>query len=153
MSAIPKRKLCWNCEGNVVNHLDNCPYCGVYLNVSPEEDLSWNPNYQQTEKLDEIPIPPYQSKTDLISDLTENIEAESHQNVQLDSLFSQLKRDIFPILFLMAGSLFFLFGIVLVLFSQNGKFTLQWEEADALFYLSFSFPLLILGWYLFQKLE
>ncbi len=150
MSAIPKRKLCWNCEGNVVN-TDNCPYCGVYLNVSPEENLSWNPNYQKTEQLEDIPSPPYQIKVELNDDSLDINESNDDTHLHFDSLFAQLKKDIFPILFLMAGSLFFLFGIVLILFSQNGKFTLQWEETDGFFYLSFAIPLLILGWFYFQK--
>lgn len=35
MSGEAKKKLCWNCEGLVALHLENCPYCGVYL--SPTE--------------------------------------------------------------------------------------------------------------------
>jgi hypothetical protein len=53
----------------------------------------------------------------------------------------------------MMGSIFFLFGIVLFLFSQNGTFTLQWQESDALYFLIFAFPLIGFGWKFLKQLD
>jgi len=153
MSAIPKKKLCWNCEGNVSKEIDNCPYCGVYLHATEEEsEESWNPSFQDerdgtqsTEDSDDVQ--PFTS---------EQLNRNSHNlsnNILPSSLFSQIKSEILPILLLMSGSIFFLFGVILLLFSQNGLLVLQWNGNNWLYFLLASIPALILGWKFFQDLE
>ncbi len=156
MSAVPKKKLCWNCEGNVAKNIDNCPYCGVYLHAEEmEEDSTWNPSYRAQKNNDEIPSPLYQIKPPLNEDIEEEpeVQEELSKPVNLNHLYSQLKNDVFPILFLMMGSVFFLFGVVLLLFSQNGTFNLQWQESDGLYFFLFALPLIGFGWMYLQRLE
>lgn len=153
MSAVPKKKLCWNCEGNVARNIDNCPYCGVYVHASEiEEDTDWNPSYQPHSKTEEIPSPLYQAISQEDQQEDESVGEEKTSVVWL-SLLNQLKRDLFPILFLMTGSICFLFGVVLLLFSENGSFTLQWQESCAFYFLLFAFPLIGFGWRFLQQLE
>jgi hypothetical protein len=154
MSAVPKKKLCWNCEGNVAKDIDNCPYCGVYLHAAELEEASpWNPSYRPSADEEDIPSPLYQIKPQVEEDSEEAEATNDSKSMSWDHLFSQLKHDVFPILFLMMGSVFFLFGIVLLLFSQNGTFTLQWKESDGLYFLLFAVPLIGFGWMYFQRLE
>lgn len=155
MSAVPKKKLCWNCEGNVAKDIDNCPYCGVYLHAAEEEEDSvWNPSYRPSSKTEEIPSPLYQIKPDIEqNDEEADFTTESSESLAWNALFTQLKRDVFPILFLMMGSVFFLFGVVLFLFSQNGTLTLQWQESHGIYFLLFALPLIGLGWIFLQQLE
>ncbi len=155
MSAVPKKKLCWNCEGNVARDIDNCPYCGVYLHApEEEEDSNWNPSYHSS-KTEDIPSPLYQIQPDVeeIQEKQDRAISDEPKHAMKLSLFALLKRDIFPILFLMMGSIFFLFGVVLMLFSQNGTFTLQWQESDGLYFLLFALPLIGFGWMFLQQLE
>lgn len=162
MSAVPKKKLCWNCEGNVSRQVDNCPYCGVYLHSEElEENSSWNPSYQPSNKTEEIPSPIYQiQQEETLADQGTHEEKpveETPRKVVKASNDSwkihldQLKKDVFPTLFLMMGSIFFLFGLVLFLFSQEGTLTLQWQASHALYFLIFSIPLVFLGWRFLQK--
>lgn len=161
MSAVPKKKLCWNCEGNVSKEVNNCPYCGVYLHAEEfEENSKWNPNYSSQTSEDEVPSPIYQIKPDTSEDqeLKEHPKTATQPTqetsfIALNYLYSHLKQEMFPLLFLMMGSIFFLFGIVLLLFSQNGTLTLQWEEKYSIYFLFFSLPLIGLGWYYFHHLE
>ena len=164
MSAVPKKKLCWNCEGSVSRQIDNCPYCGVYLHADElEENSSWNPSYRPSSKTEEIPSPIYQMQQDQeASDDEPEAEAEIQASPPVtkianehswQQLSTQLKKDVFPILFLMMGSIFFLFGVVLFLFSQNGTLTLQWQGSHAVYFLLFSLPLIGFGWWFLQKLE
>lgn len=154
MSAVPKKKLCWNCEGNVARDIDNCPYCGVYLHAEEVEDSGWNPAYHP-QKTEEVPPPPYQIKTDAeeIQRHQNTIFIEESESAAKHSLFALFKRDIFPILFLMTGSVFFLFGVVLLLFSQNGTLILQWQESHGLYFLLFAIPLISFGWMFLQRLD
>jgi len=156
MSAVPKKKLCWNCEGNVAKQIDNCPYCGVYLHPSEiEEDSTWNAGYPlPSSKREQIPSSFHEINHEGEVDAQEEpTSGEASRSFSWNSLFWQFKRDIFPILFLMMGSLFFLFGVVLLLFSQNGMFTLQWQESHAVYFLLLAFPLIGFGWRFLQQLE
>jgi hypothetical protein len=158
MSAVPKKKLCWNCEGNVSREVDNCPYCGVYLQATDlEEDSNWNPSYRPSSKTEEIPSPLYRIQLEQENDpqntLDENVSKEEEEAPNWNLVIRQLKRDVFPVLFLMSGSIFFLFGVVLFLFAQNGTLTLQWRGHHGLYFLLFAFPLIAFGWKYLQQLE
>lgn len=151
MSAVPKKKLCWNCEGNVSHQADNCPYCAVYLHGPDDEEEAalWNPSFQSSDKTEEIPAPIYQ-----IQDAAEEGKKKMAQPAAPSlELLNSLKRDVFPILFLMMGSLFFLFGTVLLLFAQNGTLTLQWNGSQAIYFLGCSIPLVLLGSWFLRKSE
>lgn len=153
MSAIPKKKLCWNCEGNISRETDNCPYCGVYLLVSQEEDIAdHTPPYTSFSGVEEIPSPFYQREEE-VNDGTKKEEPQNGDSflVKKSALFHHLKQDVFPILFLMMGSLFFLFGVVLYLFSENGTLTLQWKGEDSLYFLLSALPLLGFGWFFLER--
>ena len=158
MSAVPKKKLCWNCEGNVSREIDNCPYCGVYLHAAElEENSSWNPSYQPSSKTEEIPSPHYQihqeTETDDLESEENPLSKNANESLNWFLIMAKLKQDLFPILFLMMGSLFFLFGIVLLLFSQNGTLTLQWQGHDGFYFLLLAIPLIVFGWKFLQQLE
>jgi hypothetical protein len=155
MSAVPKKKLCWNCEGNISRDIDNCPYCGVYLQAAEleEDSSSWNPSYRPS-KTEEIPSPLYQIQSEqAIDEEVEENSSETSESFDWNPLMQQLKRDVFPLLFLMMGSVFFLFGVVLVLFAQNGTLTLQWQGHDGIYFLILAVPLLGFGWRFLQRLE
>lgn len=152
MSAVPKKKLCWNCEGNVSQEINNCPYCGVYLQSmeSEEENLLWNSSYHSS-KTEDIPLPPYQAS--FIESL-----AEQRQSVKTRFEFSlkaflQLKKDILPTLLLMMGSLFFLFGTILFLFASEGTLTLQWKGDQWIYFILISIPSIYFGWRHLQQTE
>jgi hypothetical protein len=154
MSAVPKKKLCWNCEGNVSKEIDNCPYCGVYVHAAElEEDSSWNPTYYPS-KTEEIPSPLYQSQV-IVENKEEQEEITEENSISFpwNALFGQLKEDVFPTLFLMMGSIFFLFGIVMILFSDKGSFTLQWQSHYGYYFLALSCPLVWFGWKFLQQLD
>lgn len=152
MSAVPKKKLCWNCEGNISKEIDNCPYCGVYVH-SPDldENNGWNIPYVSGNKKEEIPSPLYQIHENNELDT----ESEDHSEIEAlhpaSSIFKQLKEDVLPVLLLMSGSIFFLFGIVLFLFSDKGTLTLQWNGDLWPYYLALAVPFVFFGWkYLLQ---
>lgn len=158
MSAVPKKKLCWNCEGNVSRELDNCPYCGVYVHpLELEGESDWNPTYHPSSKTEEIPSPLYRidSKNSSNEEEAESSDSidEEERTLPLSHLLNKLKQDLFPLLFLLMGSGFFLFGIILLLFSQNGTFTLQWPSENGYYFFFVSIPLLFFGWKFLQALE
>lgn len=151
MNAVPKKKLCWNCEGNVARSIDNCPYCGVYLHATEDvEEDSWNPPYKLTTlKTDQqdIPSPHYTAQEDTVE--TNLVEEET--DLSPSPFNHDLKKDLLPLLLFLSASIFFVFGLILMLFSQNGVLTLQWNGNLWPLFLFGSAPLFFFGFHFFQK--
>ncbi len=152
MSAIPKKKLCWNCEGNVSREVDNCPYCGVYIHSNEhEEENYWNPAYTPAEKTEEVHSPLYQAEESELDTIFQ-IDAPTH-SLDRATLFKTIREDLLPILLLMSGSVFFLFGLILFLFAREGSLTLQWKGSDWIFFALLSLPCMFIGWRMVSQLE
>lgn len=136
----PKKKLCWNCEGRVTLTEEYCPFCGVYLSPST---LPEGADHQQHL------APPYK----LVEDPSENNLDDANDTDKDDQKLEiseeqeeSFKNTLLTIFCLLGGVIFFLFGLVLLLFSQQGVFTLQWKASYWIFYLLVSLPLLLIGW-------
>ncbi|MBA3815778.1 MAG: hypothetical protein H0X29_04515 [Parachlamydiaceae bacterium] len=153
MAVIQKKKLCWNCEGNVSLADETCPYCGVSVIPASLDgpSHSHSPPYQMGEVQESaIPLPPYNSgqKNELASEgIEEEVKGEQDLSV------NEFKNILLSLLLLLAGSMFFLFGLTLVLFSHNGVFTLQWDGSFWFIYSLLSIPLLFFGWRALLKLD
>lgn len=149
MTPSPKKKLCWNCEGRVSLAEENCPYCAVYLGPAPDENGETKdilvPPYRLVEAEEEI-IPP--------SPYTQEKKREEVENQEDYSVAKKDFREVvLPLGLLSAGSLFFVFGLILLMFSDKGIFTLTWNGAYWYFYLLFSLPMVFFGWWSLRKIE
>ena len=54
---------------------------------------------------------------------------------------------------LLTGTLFLLFATALLLFSQNGVFTLRWNGDLWFIYLALALPMLFFGWQRLQQIN
>ncbi len=61
------------------------------------------------------------------------------------------KKEMVALLLLLPGVVFFLFGLALILFANNGILVLRWNQSIAYFYFLGALPLLYLGWRAFRK--
>lgn len=154
MSATPKKKLCWNCEGRVSLEEENCPYCAVYLGPAPNEKGGGYdplaPPYRlvESEEEQEVPPSPYAAH-----EPTKTGEQSAQEPVELETASSDLKRVVMPVAMLSAGAMFFVFGLILFVFSEEGTFTLTWNGEHWYYYLVFALPMLFLGWRSLQNFE
>lgn len=150
MSRKEKKKLCWNCEGDVPRSVGNCPYCGVYIHPSDDsddddDDLVISPPYQlnpDRKDNEEVPVPPYAVK--------ENIAKDPSEITKENGTVDRIQQVLIPLVTLLVGSVFLLFGLVLWLFSDKERLIVTWEIKYWPFYLFLSIPLLFFGW---KKLE
>lgn len=136
MSEQDKKKLCWNCEGSVARHLETCPYCGVYLSPSQqdekEERTKLAPPYPaQNAKAQAIPKPPFQ---------TEPVEPRESEREE-----EPTGSMVAPLTLLLLGTSSGLFGLTLWLFSEQGRLTLSWSEDWGPVFLVAALPLLGFG--------
>lgn len=155
------KRLCWNCEGNVSHHISQCPYCGVDLTQPTPHNESqlfkgFASPFQSSQRQD-IPQPPYakvMSQDHSVSEKEwkaplhekkEEVEEESDERTTFST-----KREMVALLLLLPGVVFFLFGLALILFSNEGILTLQWNQNVAYFYFMGCAPLLYLGWRAFR---
>jgi hypothetical protein len=147
MTATPKKKLCWNCEGRVSLAEENCPYCAVYLGPAPDENGESKdilaPPYRLVESEEEtVPASPYASEKE-----------EEKEEVDLSAAKTDIKEVVLPLSLLSAGTLFFLFGLVLLVFSNQGVLTLTWNGDYWYFYLISAVPMLFFGWRSLKRFE
>jgi len=139
MSTTQKKKLCWNCEGRVSFEEENCPYCSVYLGPALEEEGKQDvlaPPYQIVEEEQEVPESPYQMENDQVEE----------DAPELDEAKSDMRQVVLPLGMLSAGSLFFLFGLMLLIFSDHGTLTLSWSADYWYLYVLLALPALLFGW-------
>lgn len=151
MSATPKKKMCWNCEGRVAFSDENCPFCGVYLssstliNVQNESSTHIPPYSTSSDK--SIPPSPYGMKE------KEEDQTEINDDLQEEALTSTNKNPLLPTILLLAGSIFLVFGMILLVFSHQGVLTLQWNGTYWFAYLGLALVLLFCGWRALQNLK
>lgn len=150
MNARPKKKLCWNCEGEVSLSVETCPYCGVSviglsLDISPEAPI---PPYRLVNPAQESSIHPSPYEAEEEGDV-EPIQEQASENIQ-SAKPDDSTSVITTIALLFVGSIFFIFGFALLLFSDEGYLSLHWNAAYWFIYLTVSCLLLALG---FRKLN
>lgn len=147
MNAISKNKLCWNCEANVSVTDENCPYCGVGVQNSLLQGYQneFSPPYRMGKgNQTVIPESPYKDEE---SQQVEDVVQEEAEEA------SEFKIFLIAMLMMLSGSVFFLFGIVLALFSKDGVFILQWNGSYWYAYLILAVPLLFFGWNAVQRMN
>jgi hypothetical protein len=159
-STKVKKKLCWNCEGNAPYEAENCPYCGVYLspmslgNQEGKQNL-FAPPYKMSESKEdqEVPASPFVAK-EAEKEAEEEAKAESNSSEeQPKAIDDGMKKILVSLILLLAGSVFLLFSIVLLLFSQEGVLTLHWDSGIWFIYLIAGLPMLFIGWRYLQNLR
>lgn len=137
MNNKNKKKLCWNCEGRVGFDQEHCPFCGVYLSPSTAADADIDNEENQNFVNEHL-------NTD--ESLQENQSEEIISNEGSQNSCSQTQQILLPLALLLGGTTFFLFGLILYLFSQEGTFTLQWNAHYWYWYLTVSIGMLFTGW-------
>lgn len=148
MSKQPKKRLCWNCEGSVGATTENCPFCGVsVIPASLDGPGGFSPPYRmgstQENAVPKSPFAAAESEEKEDSDMDQENHTEKSREEDVPEEFKPM---LVATIMLLTGSVFFLFGIVLALFSQNGVFTLQWNGNIWFIYSALSLPLLYFGW-------
>lgn len=151
MSATQKKKLCWNCEGRVSLEEENCPYCAVYLGPAPDGEGNQDvlaPPYRLVEADDDQDQLPPESPYQLHEETP-----DEEESLDLDAAQSDFKQVVLPLVLLSAGSLFFLFGLMLLIFSDEGNLNLSWSSEYWYIYVLAAFPAISLGWVILGKVD
>lgn len=154
MNNSLKKRLCWNCEGSVSIAEETCPFCGVSVVPAFLEGTnnSFAPPYAMgNSQSASIPRSPYDAEPEA-KDLLETA-ARVKESEEDEPATDEFKRVMIAVTLLLSGSVFFMFGIVLALFSHDGLLTLQWDGAYWYIYTALAIPLFFFGWRSLSKLD
>ena len=158
MNNQSKKKLCWNCEGRVGLQEEHCKFCGVYLSpLDPDDEEDdkktslFAPPYRVGESKEEeqIPASPFLAQKSLAEpQMKEAIPPEVNTNIEVPSAIYPV---VMPLVLLSIGTVLFLFGMALVMFSNNGVLSLQWSSDYWFIYFLIAIPTMLLGWKFLQQ--
>lgn len=150
MNTNTHKKLCWNCDGYVHIYEMQCPYCGVDLTdyacdeaKGEEKSLSGAIENVSHNLQNEIIKPPYQNYGHFeepikqVEDLSKEYEIKEEKD---------LENPMATLLLLLPGSVLFLLGLTMVLFSADGYLTFKFKSKLWFVYLLGSLPLLFFGY-------
>lgn len=146
MKLKKRQKLCSNCEGDIDLDVIVCPYCAADLREErPERGGSTMQNMSQS-----LYPSPYPIKNEKIEEILDepaliSQEEEGEPKEKGASVFV-------PILLFALGSLLFLLGLLLLVFSHNGQVVLKWDARLWFLYLFASVPFLVFGYRAISKL-
>lgn len=132
MNPKKNKKLCPHCEGEIDKDALYCLYCGADLGS----------NLTLTSK-DEIPEPLYRTSQ---QESFQDSVLRDEQEDQEDQASSNLSMPI-----ILSGTLLIVFGLFLLIFSDDGYLTLRWDASFWFVYLVIGLPLLAFGWKLLKK--
>jgi len=131
--------------------VQTCPYCGVYVEQSTavQEFDEHEPPYNLSNAGESsIPASPFANLQGQASQDTSSQTAEVTAVIIDDA-----KSVLLPIAFLVAGSVFFLFGLAVALFSEEGVLTLSWKGEYWFAYLFGGLACLLFGWRALQGVD
>ncbi len=141
-----EKRLCWNCDADVSLHLEKCPYCGVDLNQPITVDTPFQglgDPFQKAPTQEKAPF-------SISQDEWEKVLDEKEEEVEEPSEKASRKEAI-ALFLLLPGVVFCLFGLLLLLFSDDGTLTLRWNQNLAYFYFLGAIPLIFLGWHAINR--
>lgn len=155
MNNSQKKRLCWNCEGSVSIAEETCPFCGVSVVPAFLEGTnnSYAPPYAigstHETAVPRSPYDPIPDDEDASADPVSLIKGKDAAEPAAD----EFKSTILAVTLLLTGSVFFMFGLVLALFSHDGVLTLRWDGAYWYIYTALAIPLFFFGWRSLSHLE
>ena len=85
--------------------------------------------------------------------MRETVEEQEFTPSAEESFGSQVGHVLLALFTLLAGSFFFFFGLLILLFSTNGTFSLEWKASSWPYFVSSALGLLITGLWSLSKIE
>jgi len=167
MLSTDNQKQCSRCEEFIHPQSTSCPYCGTDLSsnkvVRPASSTPFSAPLTPLAPPEQPAIPrsPYNPSptTSTPSTTTDSTTTSSTtlpppvEKRPASPYDYSIRTILTPLLLLLSGTVFFLFGLVLSLYSKEGVFTLHWKSAYWPLYLAVAASSLFYGWRALHRLE
>ena len=157
MKPKKRQKLCYNCEGEVDLDVIVCPFCAADLREEKPElqKSSFSPSTASVKQLNtEQSLYPLSysriAEPEKIVHSSEPIAASMLQE-EVEEQPKTMQTALMALAPLILGIHLFLWGVLLVLFSDRGTMILKWDARFWFAYVLASIPLLLFGYRGFNK--
>lgn len=127
--------LCWHCEEPVHRYATRCPYC--------QKSLEHAPAAENSSKITSLPS----------FDIHEEQKIEPQEIAHEQTFGAEVGNVLLSLFTLLSGSFFFFFGLLILLFSKNGTFTLEWKASSWPFFVLSALVLLVTGLWSLSKVD
>ncbi len=149
--------MCSHCEEMVHRYAARCPYCQHNL-IAPASPMSLESvNSEGESRKTDAPNPDIHKKE--AGKITQVSFQDPFQTVLAHeeeagvSLLQGLLRPLISLVFLLSGTFFFFFGILVKLFSKNGLMVLEWSESSWPYFVFPSLVVVIAGLVFLSQLD
>ncbi len=146
-----RRKLCWECGGEVPQSAEQCPFCGAAFEVVSTEEGETDAFFSQSSGSadfysdSEPPKPLYQP-------IDESVPQEEVSDEEEEKADGSARQQLICLCFLIPGFALLLFGIIMFFFSQEGYLTLKWDASWGMFIFALSALFIYFGAKAYKKL-
>lgn len=146
-----RRKLCWECGGEVPESAEQCPFCGaafevVNTNEKETDDFFTQSNATTDFYSDSAPPKP------LYQPIDESAPQEEEPSSEGEKSDGASRQQLICLCFLIPGFALLLFGIIMFFFSQEGYLTLKWDASWGMFIFALSALCIYYGARAYKKL-
>lgn len=154
MKQKKRQKLCHNCEGDIDLDVIVCPYCAADLREEKLEELRRSePSSSMLQMSHSLYPPPYPIREERPEQpsappATKTVHLPQIEEEPSERLFSVLA----PIVLFSLGTMLFVLGLLLMLFSHDGQVVLKWDGRLWFLYLFAAVPFLVFGYRSISKL-
>lgn len=146
-----RRKLCWECGGEVPQSAEQCPFCGAGFEVVNSAESDTDTFFSQSSKNtdfysdSEPPKPLYQP-------IDERAPQEEGLDEEEEKSSGSARQQLICLCFLIPGFALLLFGIIMFFFSQEGYLTLKWDASWGMLIFALSALCIYFGAKAYKKL-
>lgn len=146
-----RRKLCWECGGEVPESAEQCPFCGAAFEVESADASDTDAFFSQSHASadyysdSEPPRPLYQP-------IDEGASQEEGFSSEEDKSDGASRQQLICLCLLIPGFALLLFGIIMFFFSQEGYLTLKWDASWGMFIFALSALFIYFGAKAYKKL-
>lgn len=163
MDSDERRKLCWECGGEVPAEAEQCPFCGAAFETAGDESTK-SSFFTTSDESDESGSPDLFTETGAPRPLYQPIDKraqlhsehsgleEGEANSEEDESDGGARQQLICLCFLIPGFALLLFGVIMFFFSQEGYLTLKWDASWGMFVFALAGFFIYFGARAYKKL-
>lgn len=141
---------CWHCEEPVHRYATYCPYCQKALTA---QNMAANANSDAIQEPQPYFVPASKIESHPAFERKKIVEEQEAEEVKEESFAIQVGHVLLALFALLSGSFFFFFGFLILLFSSNGTFSLEWKATSWPYFVLSALVLLVTGLWSLSKVE
>lgn len=143
MKTKKRQKMCYNCEGAIDLDVIVCPYCAADLREEKPEQQT--PGYNPKNILKNLNTQQSLYPTQKPPERVEPNEDIQEEEIETSAPEEDRKEIWGPTVLMTLGAQLLLFGLLMLVFSDQGVMVLKWDARLWYAYVLASIPLLIFG--------